>query len=83
MHTILAFLSAVGLKCEHIFGCFSSIDVQDYECLGVANIYKNVVMMFPSVCLSSLSKELFTKFIEHLKRLTCAFGAQAAMEEEV
>ena len=33
--------------------------------------------------MNALSKELSTKFIENLKRLTCAFGVEAAMEEEV
>ena len=39
--------------------------------------------MYPAVCLSSLSRDLYTKFVENLKRLTCAFGTQAAQEEEV
>ena len=39
--------------------------------------------MYPAVCLSSLSRDLYTKFVENLKRLTCAFGTQAALEEEV
>ena len=39
--------------------------------------------MYPAVCLSSLSRDLYTKFVENLKRLTCAFGAQAALEEGV
>ena len=39
--------------------------------------------MYPALCLGSLSRDLYTKFVENLKRLTCAFGTQAALEEEV
>ena len=67
---------------ENVFLCFS-IDVQDYECLGVASIFKNLVMLYPAICLSSISSDMYTKFVENLKRLTCAFGTQAALEEEV
>lgn len=46
-------------------------------------MFKNLVMMFPSLCMSSLPQALYTKFIEHLQKLTCAFGREAALEEEV
>lgn len=61
----------------------SRVDVYDYECLGIANVFKNLVMMFPSVCITSLPTEVYNKFIANLKTLTCAFGRAAALEEEV
>ena len=81
--TTILHIVSVLICIEILFSFICSIDVQDYECLGVANVYKNLVMMFPSVCMNALSKEFSTKFIENLKRLTCAFGVEAAMEEEV
>ncbi|KAK3098488.1 hypothetical protein FSP39_019964 [Pinctada imbricata] len=59
----------------------SSIDLQDYENLGVANTLKNISIMFPSSCLLSLPQDLFTSFIDHLTRLTCKMGRAAALEE--
>ena len=65
------------------FVCYFRVDLQDHECLGVANMFKNLVMMFPSVCITSLHTELYDKFIVNLQKLTCAFGREAALEEEV
>ena len=60
-----------------------SVDLTDSETLGIASIFKHLVMMFPSVCLASLPAPLYISFIERLQTLTCAFGRQAALEEEV
>ena len=49
----------------------------------MANVFKNLVMMFPSACMNALSQDMCSKFVENLRRLTCAFGVDAAMEEEV
>ena len=59
------------------------MDLQDHECLGVANTFKNLVMMFPSQCLSALPESLNHRFLDKLKNYTCAFGREAALEEEV
>ncbi|XP_052239002.1 exportin-4-like isoform X2 [Dreissena polymorpha] len=68
---------------ETLLQFLGSVDLQDYECLGIASVFKNIVMMFPSLCLSSLPAPLFTRFMEQLKTLTCAFGREAALEEEL
>ncbi|KAL4233256.1 Exportin-4 [Mactra antiquata] len=59
----------------------SSVDLQDYECLGIACIFKNLVMMFPSICLSSLPSALYEKFVDNLQKFSCSFGREAALEE--
>jgi hypothetical protein len=39
--------------------------------------------MFPSICFMSLPEAHYRRFIERLQTLTCAFGREAALEEEV
>lgn len=46
-------------------------------------MFKNLVMMFPSICIASLPAQLYDSFISRLQKLTCAFGQEAALEEEV
>ncbi|XP_041355105.1 exportin-4-like [Gigantopelta aegis] len=60
-----------------------SIDLQDYENLGVANSFKNLVMMFPISSFMSLPPGHFQAFIDCMTRLTCSLGRQAALEELV
>lgn len=57
--------------------------MQDYENLGISNIFKNLVMMFPVVCFDAIPKNIFESFINQLTTLTCSTGKQAAMEEVV
>ncbi|OWF40176.1 Exportin-4 [Mizuhopecten yessoensis] len=59
----------------------TSIDLQDYENLGVATIYKNLVMQFPMASMLALPQEMFDQFLEQLTRLTCTMGQGAALEE--
>ncbi|XP_061176526.1 exportin-4-like [Saccostrea echinata] len=59
----------------------SCIDLQDYENLGVASTFKNLILMFPISLLEALPRELLTSFINHMTRLTCDVGKNAAMEE--
>ncbi|XP_069125670.1 exportin-4-like isoform X1 [Argopecten irradians] len=59
----------------------SSIGLQDYENLGVANIFKNLVMQFPMASLFALPEKMFEQFIEELTRLSCTMGQGAALEE--
>lgn len=61
----------------------SSIDLQDYENLGVASTFKNLILMFPVSLLEALPRELLTLFINHMTQLTCDIGKNAAMEEAV
>lgn len=62
---------------------FCSIDLQDYENLGVASTFKNLILMFPVSLLDALPRDLLTVFINHMTRLTCDMGKNAAMEEAV
>lgn len=61
----------------------SSIDLQDYENLGVASTFKKLILMFPVSLLEALPRELLTLFINHMTQLTCDIGKNAAMEEAV
>ena len=60
-----------------------SIDLQDYENLGVASTFKNLILMFPVSLLEALPRELLTVFINLMTKLTCDIGKNAAMEEAV
>ncbi|KAL5009683.1 hypothetical protein ScPMuIL_011988 [Solemya velum] len=66
---------------EGLLQMLASIDLQDYENLGISNIFKNLVMMFPVVCFDAIPKNIFESFINQLTTLTCSTGKQAAMEE--
>ncbi|WAR06992.1 XPO4-like protein [Mya arenaria] len=68
---------------ETLLAFLDSVDLQDYECLGVACMFKNLIMMFPSICISSLPSSLYERFITKLQTLTCAYGREAALEEEM
>ncbi|XP_060554653.1 exportin-4-like [Ruditapes philippinarum] len=68
---------------ETLLDFLTSVDLQDYECLGVSCIFKNLIMMFPSICFMSLPEAHYRRFIERLQTLTCAFGREAALEEEM
>lgn len=59
----------------------SNIDLQDYENLGVASTFKNLILMFPVSLLEALPRDLLTLFINHMTQLTCDIGKNAAMEE--
>ncbi|KAL3883791.1 hypothetical protein ACJMK2_030022 [Sinanodonta woodiana] len=61
----------------------TSVDIQDFEFLGIASIFQNLTMMFSATCLMDIPKPALKKFIEQLTRLTCAMGREASMEEEL
>ncbi|KAK6169678.1 hypothetical protein SNE40_020678 [Patella caerulea] len=59
----------------------ASIDLQDFENLGVATTFKNLLMMFPLPCFLALPDTHFQALVDHMTRLTCHMGRLAAMEE--
>ena len=60
-----------------------SLDLHDYEHLGVAMTFKNMVMMFPMGCVSNLPSNLLESFVSYMSTLTCNMGCAAAQEETV
>ena len=61
----------------------SSLELHDYEHLGIAMTFKNLVMMFPMWCVSNLPSNLLESFISYMSTLTCNMGCAAAQEETV
>ncbi|CAH1799119.1 unnamed protein product, partial [Owenia fusiformis] len=59
----------------------ASIDLQDYEALGVATTINNLLTMFSMGVFIELPKTLFEQFANALTQLTCRFGQAAALEE--
>ncbi|ESO89303.1 hypothetical protein LOTGIDRAFT_106479, partial [Lottia gigantea] len=62
----------------HLLG---SIELQDFENLGVATIFKNIFMMFPIKIFMALPETHFQACVDHMTRLTCHMGRLAALEE--
>ena len=60
-----------------------SMQLQDYEALGVSNVVSSLMLFFPPQIFLELPKDLLQHFVQDLTKLTCAFGQSAAMEEAV
>uniref|UniRef100_A0A0L8FKH8 Exportin-4 n=1 Tax=Octopus bimaculoides TaxID=37653 RepID=A0A0L8FKH8_OCTBM len=66
---------------ENFLHMFGSIDLQYYEYLGVAQTIKNLVLMFPLACFTSLSEQLLNAFISQMTKLTCSLCKKAVHED--
>ncbi|CAI9742263.1 exportin-4-like isoform X1 [Octopus vulgaris] len=66
---------------ENFLHMFGSIDLQFYEYLGVAQTIKNLVLMFPLACFTSLSEQLLNAFISQMTKLTCSLCKKAVHED--
>ena len=60
-----------------------SIQLQDYEALGVSNVVSSLMLFFPPLTFLELPKDLLQHFVQELTKLTCSFGQSAANEEAV
>lgn len=63
--------------------CVCRLGLQDFEHLGISNCFKNLAMMFPLACFMELPMLHFRAFVDHMTRLTCSMGKEAAKEEAV
>ena len=59
------------------------MELHDYEHLGIAMTFKNLVMMFPIWCVSNLPRSVLESFVSYMATLTCNMGCVAAQEETV
>ncbi|XP_071113997.1 exportin-4-like [Haliotis cracherodii] len=59
----------------------TGLGLQDFEHLGISNCFKNLAMMFPLACFMELPMLHFRAFVDHMTRLTCSMGKEAAKEE--
>lgn len=60
----------------------TSIDMNDQEASGIANIIRKITTFFES-SLKNLPEELLKSFMEQMTRLTCLFIEGAAQEDAV
>lgn len=60
-----------------------SIDLQDFENLGIANAFKNVVQTFSPATFMGVPPDLMESFLHNLTQQTCSMGRAATMEEAV
>ncbi|VDI81588.1 Hypothetical predicted protein [Mytilus galloprovincialis] len=75
-------------KCQYLaflLGAFlpmlASIELQDFENLGIANTFKNVVNTFSAATFMSIPSEMMESFLHNLTHQTCTMGRSATMEE--
>ena len=61
----------------------SSIQLQDYEALGLAGVVGSLILFSPFSAFKALPPELLQSFVQNLTQLTCNFGQAAAREEAV
>ena len=60
-----------------------SLDLQDYEALGVAQVINSLLLHFPLSVFLRLPAQLLHTFIHSLAKLTCSFSQAAAQDEAV
>lgn len=61
----------------------SSVQLLDREALGISNIVRKVLLIYPPPILVTLPPDTLQAFLEVLTRLTCFFAEGAAQEESV
>ncbi|KAK7107901.1 hypothetical protein V1264_015733 [Littorina saxatilis] len=74
-------LHYLNMFVEGLLQLVSSVDLKDYEHLGMAMTFKNLVVMFPMWCVANLPASLLHSFVTYMTSLTCSMGCAAAQEE--
>lgn len=62
---------------------YSSVQISNYESIGVSTIVKRIISGFTPSGFSLLSQDIVKRFLENITYLTCKFAEGAATEENV
>ncbi|XP_014203920.1 exportin-4-like [Copidosoma floridanum] len=67
---------------RNFLNLLSNIEVIDQEAIGIANIFKKVIINFKNT-FNGLPEDMQRSFMEHMTRLTCMFAEGASQEESM
>lgn len=70
---------------QNFLKLLSNIEIIDQEAIGIANIFKKLILFFGSeiLTLQDNSEDMLRQFMEQMTRLTCMFAEGASQEESV